>query len=525
MEVIRKKGVEKVEDRNRRDKWTAILDLAVLPMLCLSLFLWIIGSSLTIAAPQPGGDLVVAVPIEPDTFDPHKAVAAATKEIDFNIYQGLVSYDPEGRIIPCLAESWDISEDGRVYTFRLREGVFFHNGRALTCDDVVSSLERIRDDATGYPLSWHKNIHKLAIVDGKAIRIELKEPYAPFLSELADAAIIPPEAVPTIATKPVGTGPFRLVEWSTGQHIRLVRFDQYWEQGLPYLDSVTFRIIPDPSTAILNLKVDAVHVIPRLSPDVAWEVEAASDLKLLQGPMNLVQLMALNLDRKPFTDKRIRQAINYATDKDLLIEGAAWGFGSKLGSNMSPVMEAYYTDLSEYYEYDPARAKALITEAGYPHGFQVTLSLPASYDLHVKTGEMVAAMLTEVGIRANIELVEWGTWLERIYTKRDYDMTIVGFTGKLDPHTVLSRFESTYARNFSNFRHKEYDTLIQEGLRSTDVSRRQGIYHRCQEILAEEAVAVYIMDPNDLVAMRENVMGWRYYPKYVDDMRYVYFEE
>jgi ABC-type transport system substrate-binding protein len=119
MEVIRKKGVEKVEDRNRRDKWTAILDLAVLPMLCLSLFLWVIGSSLAIAAPQPGGDLVVAVPIEPDTFDPHKAVAAATKEIDFNIYQGLVSYDPEGRIIPCLAESWDISEDGRVYTFRL----------------------------------------------------------------------------------------------------------------------------------------------------------------------------------------------------------------------------------------------------------------------------------------------------------------------------------------------------------------------------------------------------------------------
>lgn len=512
-------------DRKRNGKLMPILDSAVLSILCLSLLLWVIGSGLVIAAPQSGGHLVVAVPIEPDTFDPHKAVAAATKEIDFNIYQGLVSYDTEGRIIPCLAESWDISEDGTVYTFKLREGVFFHNGRALTPDDVVFSLDRIRDDATGYPLSWHRNIRDLAIIDGKAIRIELKEPYAPFLSELADAAIIPLEAVATIASKPVGTGPFQMVEWSTGQHVKLARFDKYWEQGLPYLDSVNFRIIPDPSTAILNLKVGAVHVIPRLSPDVAWDVESASDLKLLQGPMNLVQLMALNLDREPFADKRIRQAINYAIDKDLLIEGAAWGYGSKLGSNMSPVMDAYYTDLSEYYPYDPAKAKALMTEAGYPNGFQVTLSLPASYDLHVKTGEMVVAMLTEVGIQANIELVEWGTWLERIYTKRDYDMTIVGFTGKLDPHTVLNRYESTYARNFNNFRHEEYDTLIQEGLRTTDVSRRQEIYKRCQEILAEEAVAVYIMDPNDLVAMKENVVGWRYYPKYVDDMRYVYFQE
>jgi len=524
MEVIKLKGVGKVKDINGRYGSAYRRRSVVLPMLCLSLLLWTIGSGFAAAAPRSGGHLVVAVPIEPDTFDPHRAVAAATKEIDFNIYQGLVSYDTEGRIIPCLAESWNISEDGTVYTFRLREEVFFHNGREVTIEDVVFSLERIRDDATGYPLTWHKNIEELSIANSRVICIKLKTPYAPFLSELADAAIIPEEAVATIATKPVGTGPFRMAEWVSGQHVELVRFDEYWEEGLPYLDKVTFKIIPDPSTAILNLKADAVHVIPRLSPDVAWEVEASPNLKLLQGPMNLVQLMAINLDRKPFADKRVRKAINYAVDKELLIEGAAWGYGSKLGSNMSPVMEAYYADLSDYYQYDPAQAKALLTEAGYPNGFKATLSLPASYDLHVKTGEMVAAMLAEVGIQVNIELVEWGTWLDRIYAGRDYDMTIVGFTGKLDPHTVLSRYESSYARNFGNFSHGEYDTLIQEGLRITDVAQRQRIYRRCQEILAEEAVAVYIMDPNDLVAMREDVCGWQYYPKYVDDMRYVYFE-
>ncbi|NLA58296.1 MAG: ABC transporter substrate-binding protein [Firmicutes bacterium] len=467
----------------------------------------------------------MAVPVDPDTFDPHKAVAAATEEIEFNIYQGLVSFDQEGRIIPCLAESWEVSEDGTIYTFHIRDGVRFHNGRKLTTADVVFSLERVKDDATGFPLSWPKRMVEIAAVDENTVRIKLDEPYAPFLSELVDAAIVPPEAAASLATQPVGTGPFRMVEWVNGQHVELERFEDYWEEGVPYLDRVTFRIIPDPATAILNLKAGTVHVIPRLSADVALDVEATSGLKLLESPMNVVQLMALNLDRKPLADKKVRQAINHAVDKDLLIEGAAWGYGTKLGSNMSPVMESFYLDLTDFYQYDPKRAKELLEQAGYPNGFDITLSLPSSYDLHVKTGEMVAAMLAEVGIRAKIELVEWGTWLERIYTGRDYDMTIVGLTGKLDPHTMLSRYESSYARNFSNFRNEEYDKLIEEGLRTSDFSRRQEIYRRCQEILAEEAAAVFIMDPSDLVAMREDVAGWRFYPKYVDDLRYVYFEK
>jgi peptide/nickel transport system substrate-binding protein len=503
----------------------AIVILGLLVSLSLSLWVESPGGSLALAAPAVGGHLVVAVPVDPDTFDPHKAVAAATEEIEFNIYQGLVSFDQEGRIIPCLAESWEISEDGTTYTFRIREGVLFHNGRRLTAADVVYSLERIKDDATGFPLSWPKRMVEVAAPNENTVRIRLDEPYAPFLSELVDAAVVPPEAAAALATEPVGTGPFRMVEWVNGQHVELERFEEYWEEGVPYLDRVTFRIIPDPATAILNLKAGTVHVIPRLSADVAWDVEATTGLKLLEGPMNVVQLMALNLDRKPLSDKRVRQAINHAVDKDLLIEGAAWGFGAKLGSNMSPVMESFYLDLADFYQYDPKRAKELLAEAGYPNGFDITLSLPSSYDLHVKTGEMVAAMLGEVGIRVRIELVEWGTWLERIYTKRDYDMTIVGLSGKLDPHTVLSRYESSYARNFNNFRNDEYDNLIQEGLRITDFSRRQEIYRRCQEILAEEAAAVFIMDPSDLVAMREGVAGWRYYPKYVDDLRYVYFEK
>lgn len=498
--------------------------VSVLVMFCLS-FLLVGGGFHALAASEVGGHLVVAVPIDPDTFDPHRAVAAATKEIDFNIYQGLVGYDAKGQIIPALAKSWEISDDGTVYIFTLRENVLFHNGRTMTADDVLFSLNRIRDEATGYPLTWHKQIHRLEALDDEKILLELKAPYAPFLSELADAAIIPKESVATLATQPVGTGPFKLVEWVMGQHVQLAKFEGYWEAGIPYLDAVTFRIMPDPSTAILNLKAGTVHVIPRLSADVAWQVEQDPALQLLSGPMNTPQLMALNMDRAPFSDIRVRQAINYAIDKDLLIEGAAWGYGSKIGSNMSPVMEMYYTDLADFYPYDPEQAKALLAEAGYPQGFQSTLSLPADYDLHVKTGEMVAAMLAEVGIDLKLELVEWGSWLDRVYTKRDYDLTIVGLAGKLDPHTVLNRYTSDYPRNFFNFRNDEYDTLIEEGLHVTDVARRQAIYRRSQEILAEEAAALFIMDPNDLVAMAKGVTGWQYYPKYVDDVAHVYFEK
>ena len=497
--------------------------LARLGIVLLCIGFLTANSSFVFASPNYGGHLIVAVPTDPDTFDAHKAVAAATKEIDFNIYEGLVSYNSKGEIIPALAVDWDISADGTEYIFTLREDVFFHNNRLMTAEDVVYSLNRIRDDSTGYPLTWHKNIEHLEILDTQQIRLVLAEPYAPFLSELADAAIIPSEAVETLGVKPIGTGPFKFVEWAIGQHIKLTKFEKYWKAELPYLDGVTFKIVPNPATAILNLKAGAVHVIPRLSADVAWQVEEDPEFRLLSAPMNTPQLMAYNLMREPFDDIRVRQAINYGIDKDLLIEGAAWGYGSKIGSNMSPSMEAFYVDYADYYPYDPDKARQLLKNAGYPHGFQSTLSLPVDYDLHVKAGEMAAAMLAEIGIELELELVEWGTWLERIYTKRDYDLTIVGLGGKLDPHTILNRYTSDYSRNFFNFAHEEYDALIEEGFLETNPSKRGTIYARCQEILAEEAAALFIMDPNDLVAMAKEVNGWQHYPKYVDDLAHVYF--
>ncbi len=476
-------------------------------------------------APVYGGSLVVAVPTDPDRLDPHKATAAATEEIIFNVYEGLLKSDPKGELVPALAESWTVDDGGKLYTFKLRQNVVFHNGRTMTAEDVKFTFDRIRDKATGHPRqSEYQDLTEIKIVDPSTVQMRLAKPQAPFLSTLAavSSAIVPPEAVATLDSKPIGTGPFKLVDWQRGQAVKLEKNQDYWQKGLPYLDTVTFRIMADPNTALMNLKAGQVDIIPRVANESADEIKRGPDTKLIESPMNLVQLLVLNNARAPLDNPKVRQALNYAINKDEIIQGAAWGYGKKLGSNMSPVMEAYYTDLTNRYPYDPAKAKQLLVEAGYPNGFELALTLPAIYELHVKAGEVIADQLAKVGIKAKIQKVEWAIWLEDVYKGRKYDMTVTGLTGKLDPHSVLGRYESKFASNFFNFRNDEYDQLIASGITTTDVNQRKQIYKRAQEILADQAAAVYIMDPTQLVALRRNVHGWQTYPVYVADVSRVY---
>ncbi|MFZ5436713.1 MAG: ABC transporter substrate-binding protein [Bacillota bacterium] len=474
--------------------------------------------------PVYGGKLVVAIPTDPDGMDPHKAASAAAEEILFNVYEGLVTSDTEGNIVAAIAKEWTV-EDNRVYTFKIREGVKFHNGRTVTADDVVFSLERIMNPETGHPrLSEYKVVEKVEKLDELTVRITLKEPNAPFLSNLAavSGAIVPKEAVDTLKDKPVGTGPFKYVDWTTGQHIKLEKNPDYWKDNLPYLDEVEFRIMADPAAQLMALKTGDVDVVPRVANESASEVEADPNLKLLKAPQNLIQLMTMNLKREPFNNLKVRQAINYAVNKAEIIEGAMWGYGTELGSNMSPVMAYWYKDLTGTYPYNPEKAKQLLAEAGYPNGFETTLALPAPYAPHVRTGEIIADQLAKVGIKVKLQVIEWGVWLDDVYTKRNYDMTVIGLTGKLDPHIVLMRYESTYSRNFFNYENPEYDRYLQEARVIADPAKRQEIYYKLQEFLARDAVAVYIQDPSLLIAMKKEVEGWQVYPVYVADISRVY---
>ncbi len=472
---------------------------------------------------KSGGNVVVVVPQDPDYLDPHLAAAAGTQEMMFNVFEGLVKPDNQGHIHPAVASDYTVSEDGLVYTFTLRKGIKFHNGNLVTVDDVKYSLERLMGVETGEPLAASFTvIDNIETPDQQTVVITLKEFDASFLANLTVAIL--PEDNADHNLNPIGTGPFKFIEYVPEQRVVIEKFADYWKEGVPYVDKVEFRIIPDNEAALLSFKSGAIDIYPRIANERLEEL--GSEFHYVQGMQNMVQLMTMNIAHKPFDDIRVRRAINYAIDVDEIIEAVAFGLGTKLGSNMSPVMPQYYQEgLESTYNLNIERAKELLTEAGYEDGFKTVISVPANYQFHVDTAQVIASQLQKVGIDVDIELVEWGVWLDRIYRGRDYEMTIIGFTGKLDPHKILGRFTSDYDANFLNYNNSEYDELIKQATKTVDLEQRAELYRRAQQILTEDAAAVYIMDPNFAVAMKQNIQGYIIYPLDVLDMSTIYFTE
>jgi len=246
---------------------------------------------------------------------------------------------------------------------------------------------------------------------------------------------------------------------------------------------------------------------------------------LISAEQNMVQLMAMNLAREPFDDLKVRQAINLVIDKEEIIEIVANGYGTVLGSNMSPIMERYYQEgLEDYYKTDIVAARSLLAQAGYPEGFKTTITVPSNYQFHVDTAQVIVEQLKKVGITAEIELIEWSIWLDRVYTGRDYEMTIVGLTGKLSAYDILKRYLSDYPRDFYNYFNPRYDELVNSAIKQTDIDKKAGLFKQAQVLLTEEAVAVYIMDPNFIVALASNLFGYNVYPLYVQDMSTLYYK-
>lgn len=469
--------------------------------------------------------MVRVLPANPDTLDPARAVASETDRILNNVYEGLLAADSHGRIVPRLAQSYTISPDGLTYTFRLRRGVRFHNGREMTAGDVKFSFERLMAPETQYSrISDWKPVQSVEAPDPHTVVIRLKAPYAPFLAAVADprASVVPQEAVPTLATRPVGTGPFRFVEWVQESHVRLRRFEGYWDGPRPYLDEVVFRFIPDPAAAVaafLAGDVDVVGVEPQQLP--LLQAPGARPARIVNAPTNLVQVLALNQARRPWDDLRVRQAVAHAIDRDQLIQAVAEGRATPLYSGLTPE-NGYYAPLSNPYPHDVAKARRLLGEAGYPNGVQATLVVPSVYEFHVLTAQVLQQQLARAGVRLQIQLVDWARWLSEVYAGENYDATIIGFTGKIDPHTELIRYHTRYGRNFVNFSDPEYDRLIDEAERAVGLEQRQTLYARAQQILAEKLAAIYLMDPQTLLALSTDVHGWEIYPNYVDDLRTVF---
>ena len=470
-----------------------------------------------------GGTVVVGIQQDIDGLDPHKVTAAGTKEILFNIFEGLVKCDSKGDLTGAVAEEYSLSEDGLEYTFKLRQGVKFHNGNTVTAEDVKYSLERVSGLLDGTPLiSTMSAITAVDIIDEKTVRVTVGS-VNPELIYSFTAAIIPAGSGEDENADPIGTGPFRFVSYTPQEGIVIAKFDDYWKKGFPYLDEVDFKIVGSAETAIMELKAGNIQIYPYLTDSQAAEVKSST--QVLSAPSDVVQALFFNNATEPLTDVRVRQAICYAINRDEVIGFVAGGDAAIVSTAMLPTLESYYVDLNDQYgtSGNVEEAKKLLAEAGYPDGFDLTITIPSNYEYHMQTGEVIVEQLKAAGINAKIDAVEWETWLSDVYTDRNYQTTICGITGDMTPGYLLNRFTSDNKKNFINFNSAEYDQIYANILEAKSLGERGVLYKELQKILCEEAATAFIQVPVLKVAMSNDLDGYTFYPIYVQDMSTVYY--
>lgn len=468
-------------------------------------------------------ELVVGIAQDLDSsLDPHKTVKAGTREVMFNVFEGLMKPTPSGDLTPAIAEDYTVSEDRMTYTFTLREGVRFHNGDAVTAEDVKYSLERCAAATeTGIvQVEAFSVILSIDIPDERTVSITISEPSNEFISYLTTAIL--PAGYTEQDTKPVGTGPFKFVSRTAQDAIVLEKFDGYW--GTPaQLDKVTLKIMENADSLMMSMQSGAIDLTAHLTSDQVAQLEA--DFNVAEGTMNLVQAMYLNNAEKPFDDVRVRQALSYAVDKQQIIDLAFDGYGSPIGSSMYPAFGKYFDDsLTNYYTHDVEKAKSLLAEAGYPDGFEMTITVPSNYKPHMDTAEVLVQQLAEVGVKATIQPIEWESWVSDVYAGRQFQATVVGVdASNMTARALLERFTSDYGKNFINYNSAEYDALFQQVLTTYDDAAQTALYKEMEADLTRNAANVYIQDLADLVAVRKGVEGVTFYPIYVLDLANLHY--
>lgn len=475
-------------------------------------------------AGESSSQITIGIPQDiEDSLDPHKAVAAGTKEVLFNLYEGLVKPDSSGELQPAIASDYSISEDATTYTFTLREGVKFHDGSMVTAEDVKYSIDRCADTTNGEPLvEAYSNIKSVNIVDEKTVEVVLNTADSDFLANMTTAII--PASNENPDTNPIGTGPYRYVSRSPQENFVVEKFDEYW--GTPAnIENVTFRVCANADSIVMNLQGGSIDMFARLTTTQASQLGDQFDV--LEGTMNLVQALYLNNAVEPFNDERVRQALCYAVDPQGIMDLISDGKGTEIGSSMFPAFEKYYMpELNDVYNQDYDKAKELLAEAGYPNGFSFTITVPSNYQQHIDTAQVLVEQLKNIGVTAEIELVEWETWVSEAYTNRNFEATVVGVdASSLTASALLSRFVSDAPNNFINFSNADYDAAYARAEAAVDDEEKTEAYKECERLLAEHAANVYIQDLPCLVALNKKYAGYEFYPLYVQDISKLYIVE
>jgi peptide/nickel transport system substrate-binding protein len=465
-------------------------------------------------AQTPPNVLVVGQIAEPKSLDPHAVTAVNDFRILMNVYDGLVRYRSGSLDVePSLAESWTISEDGLTYTFRLRGGVKFHDGSDLNAEAVKFNFDRMLDEDHPYhntgpfPLAFFFSaVDQVSAVDSRTVRFQLKEPYAPFLSNLAypTGLIVSPAAVEKhgkdFGRNPSGTGAFRFAEWESNAKVVVVRNDQYWD-GPPGLEAVVFRPITDSNTRVAEMLSGGIDMMVEVPPDSVAQFSGQPDYELYEQAGPHVWFLILNAKEGPFADRRVRQAANYAINKKALVENVLQGTAAIAAGPTPPAFAWAYNERLEPYPYNPQKAQELIQEAGAEGAeltFYVTEGGSGMLD-PIPMGAAIQADLAKVGLNVKIETYEWNTFLGKVNPGLEgkADMAEMAWMTN-DPDTLPYLALRTEAWpdkggfNSGYYSNPEVDRLLEAARTSTDQQERAQLYRMMQAIVQEDAPWVFV---------------------------------
>ncbi len=464
----------------------------------------------------------VGMQLEPPNLDPTGGAAAAIDEVVYaNVFEGLTRFSADGSVRPSLARSWDISDDGTVYTFHLQQGVMFHDGTAFDADDVKFSLDRARaEDSKNAQKALFAGIVSVDAVDPATVKITLSNPNGAFTTNLAwgDAVIVAPESIDNAATNPVGTGPFKFVRWVKGDHVEIGRNSDYWGEPAA-LESAVFKFISDPTAAFAAMMagdIDAFPVYP--APETLDQFRGDPRFSVVVGSTEGETILSTNNKSGPLADVRVRKAIAHAINRQEIIDGAMFGFGTPIGTHFAP-HHPDYLDLTANSAHDPELSRQLLAEAGHGDGLSLRLMLPPpSYAR--RGGEIIAAQLRNVGIDAEISNLEWSQWLEQVFKNKDYDLTIVSHT---EPSDINIYARPTYYFQYDS---KEFQDLMAELSVTADPAKRTELSHAAQKMIADDYVNGYLFQLARTGVVNAKIVGlWENAPTQANDLTAVYWTD
>ena len=458
--------------------------------------------------------ITVGMQLEPPNLDPTGGAAAAIDEVVYaNVFEGLTRYQADGSVVPALAREWTISEDGLVYTFTLHDGVMFHDGSSMDSEDVKFSLDRARaEDSTNAQKRLFTGINNVEAVDPLTVRITLANPDGGFITSLAwgDAVIVAPESIETAKTAPVGTGPFTFSRWVQGDRVELIRNSDYW--GAPVaLELATFKFISDPTAAFAAMMAGDIDAFPGYpAPETLPQFEADPRFRVIVGSTEGETILSTNNKSDKLSDIRVRQALAHAIDRQAVIDGAMFGYGTPIGTHFAP-HHPDYVNLTGQSAYDPQKARDLLKEAGVD-GLTLSLKLPPpSYAR--RGGEIIAAQLREIGIETEVANLEWAQWLEQVFRGKDFDLTIVSHT---EPMDIGIYANPDYYFQYDN---TEFQSIIADLKLASNPADRSRLLKAAQQRIADDFVNGYLFQLARTGVANARIQGlWENAPTQANDL-------